>query len=102
MPEDRQKELLMRCISNMNAGGMIMIRDADKDLGKRHLGTRYTEFFSTRSGFNKAKDNRLYFFSGNRIREIAAENGLHLEIVDSTTLTSNILYVLRKENTVHG
>ncbi len=102
MPEDRQKELLMRCISNLNAGGMIMIRDADKDLGKRHLGTRYTEFFSTRSGFNKAKDNRLYFFSGNRIREIAGENGLHLEIVDSTTLTSNILYVLRKEKTVHG
>ena len=97
MNEDRQKELLKRCISSLNKGGMIMIRDADKDLQKRHLGTRYTEFFSTRSGFNKAKDNRLYFFSGSNIREIAREYGLHLEIVDNTTLTSNILYVLRKE-----
>jgi SAM-dependent methyltransferase len=98
MPEDKQKELLKRCISSLNEGGMIMIRDADKDLEKRHLGTRYTEFFSTRSGFNKAKDNRLYFFSGNKIREIAKEHQLQLEILDSTKLTSNILYVLRKES----
>ncbi len=97
MPEDKQKDLLMRCISGLNDGGLIMIRDADKDLEKRHLGTRYTEFFSTHSGFNKARDNRLYFFSGNRIKEIAREAGLQLEIVDNTKLTSNILYVLRKE-----
>ncbi len=81
---------------------MIMIRDADKDLEKRHLGTRYTEFFSTHSGFNKAKDNRLYFFSGNKIREIAREYELQLEIVDNTKLTSNILYVLRKQNLAGG
>jgi 1-acyl-sn-glycerol-3-phosphate acyltransferase len=98
MPEDMQKELLKRCISGLNEGGIIMIRDADKDLEKRHLGTRYTEFFSTHTGFNKAKDNRLYFFSGSRIREIAEEYNLQLEIVDSTKLTSNILYVLRKQN----
>ncbi len=97
LPENKQKELLIRCISGLNDGGMIMIRDADKDLGNRHFGTRYTEFFSTRSGFNKAKDNRLWFFSGNRIREIAREYELQLEIVDNTKLTSNILYVLRKQ-----
>jgi 1-acyl-sn-glycerol-3-phosphate acyltransferase len=98
LPENKQDELIRRCISALNAGGMMMIRDADKDLEKRHLGTRYTEFFSTHSGFNKAKDNRLFFFSGNKIREIARENGLQLEVVDSTKLTSNILYVLRKQN----
>ncbi len=98
MPGDKQKVLLERCIAGLNDGGMIMIRDADKDLEKRHLGTRYTEFFSTRSGFNKAKDHRLYFFSGKRIREIAGEYNLQLEIVDNTKLTSNILYVLRKSN----
>jgi len=98
MPEDKQQALLNRCISRLNPGGIIMIRDADKDLGKRHLGTRYTEFFSIRSGFNKAKDNRLYFFSGTNIREIAREHQLQLEITDNTKLTSNILYVLRKQN----
>ncbi len=102
MPEDRQKELLKRCISSLNEGGIIMIRDADKDLEKRHFGTRYTEFFSTHSGFNKAKDNRLYFFSGSKIREIARENELQIEVVDNTKLTSNILYVLRKENSTGG
>ncbi len=96
MPEENQKELLRRCLSALNERGVVMIRDADKDLDKRHLGTRYTEFFSTRSGFNKATNNRLYFFSGSRIREIARENELQLEVVDNTKLTSNILYVLRK------
>jgi uncharacterized protein len=96
MPEDKQKAMLERCIAGLNEGGMIMIRDADKDLEKRHLGTRYTEFFSTRTGFNKANDNRLYFFSGKRIREIALAFDLKLEITDHTKLTSNILYVLRK------
>jgi trans-aconitate methyltransferase len=102
IPEDKQKDLLNRCISSLHDGGIIMIRDADKDLENRHFGTRYTEFYSTRSGFNKAKDNRLYFFSGSKIREIARENGLRLEIIDNTKITSNILYVLRKINSRVG
>jgi 2-polyprenyl-3-methyl-5-hydroxy-6-metoxy-1,4-benzoquinol methylase len=96
LPEDKQASLLMRCIENLNPGGVILIRDADKDLEKRHLGTRYTEFFSTRTGFNKADHHRLYFFSGRKIQELASEQCLQLEIIDNTRLTSNILYVLRK------
>jgi uncharacterized protein len=96
LPYAKQESLLLRCIRQLNSGGIILIRDADKDLEKRHMGTRYTEFFSTRSGFNKTERKRLYFFSGKMIQEYAGNHGLQFEIVDSTKLTSNLLYVLRK------
>jgi 2-polyprenyl-3-methyl-5-hydroxy-6-metoxy-1,4-benzoquinol methylase len=96
LPEVKQDALLEKCMTKLNAGGKIIIRDADRDLEKRHRGTRYTEFFSTRSGFNKAEQNRLFFFSGTKISNIASRNGFRLIKTDNTRLTSNILYVLEK------
>jgi 2-polyprenyl-3-methyl-5-hydroxy-6-metoxy-1,4-benzoquinol methylase len=93
---EHQEGLLDRCISLLHPGGRIIIRDADRDLNQRHRGTRYTEFFSTRSGFNKSDRHRLYFFSGSKVRELADRNGLKLEVIDNTHLTSNVMYVLQK------
>ncbi len=94
--ENREK-LFKRCVDKLRPGGMMIIRDADKDLQKRHLGTRYTEFFSTRFGYNKANGGKLYFFSGRDIKEMAARNGMQFEVIDNTRLTSNLLYILRKQ-----
>lgn len=96
VPEEKQSVLLTKCIEKLNPGGLIIIRDADKDLRKRHFGTRYTEFFSTRFGYNKTVDNKLFFFSGRLIIETAAAGNMELEIVDSARFTSNVLYILRK------
>ncbi len=96
IPPDKQSLLLNGCIEKLNQGGIIIVRDADKDLRKRHLGTRYTEFFSTRFGYNKSINKKLYFFSGRLITDIAKKNNMHLEVVDNSKLTSNVLYVLRK------
>jgi 1-acyl-sn-glycerol-3-phosphate acyltransferase len=95
VPEEKQAELLTNCLSHLKPNGIILIRDADKDLKKRHLGTRYTEFFSTRSGFNKSLDRKLFFFSGKQIREFAGKNNLRVEVIDETKLTSNLLYILK-------
>jgi uncharacterized protein len=95
IPEEKQEELLTNCINHLNPGGLIMIRDADKDLKKRHLGTRYTEFFSTRSGFNKSLDRKLFFFSGQQIHELAGRNSMKVDVIDETRLTSNLLYIMR-------
>jgi trans-aconitate methyltransferase len=100
LPEGKQEQLLARCIECLNPGGQIIIRDADKDLQKRHLGTRYTEFFSTRSGFNKAIHKKLYFFSGKKITEIAGRYNMDLEIIDKSKLTSTLLYVLKHRSPV--
>jgi uncharacterized protein len=95
MPEEKQEQLLTSCINHLNTGGIIIIRDADKDLQKRHLGTRYTEFFSTRFGFNKSLNSKLFFFSGKQITRLAARNNMKVEVIDNSKLTSNLLYILR-------
>ncbi len=96
LSDEKQDRLLENCMNCLNPEGKIIIRDADSDLKTRHWGTRYTEYFSTHSGFNKAKDNRLFFFSGKKIRQLAEKNGFVVEEADKTRLTSNILFILKK------
>jgi len=95
MPEEKQENLINRCIKNLNPNGMIIIRDADRDLKERHRGTKYTEFFSTRFGFNQMKYKRLYFISGNKISNIVSKNNMQMQIIDNTRFTSNLMYIIR-------
>jgi 1-acyl-sn-glycerol-3-phosphate acyltransferase len=99
MSPERQELLMTACIRNLSPRGILIIRDADSDLEKRHRGTRYTEFFSTRSGFNKSEQNRLYFFSGKSVHNLARKEGLQVEVIDNAKLTSNVYYVLRQRAT---
>jgi uncharacterized protein len=94
--EEKQEKLIRKCIEHLKPGGMMIIRDADSSKKSRHLGTRYTEFFSTRSGFNKMGEGRLFFTSAQKIQSIVSDNGLTLEIIDNTRLTSNVVFVIRK------
>lgn len=95
LQKKEQIHLLEKCIEKTNPGGMIIIRDSDKEMKKRHLGTRLTESFSTRSGFNKA-EHKLEFVSRTSIEEIARKHKMKLEITDDTKRTSNVVYILRK------
>lgn len=85
------------CISKLNKGGVLVIRDADKDIEGRQKGTWYTEFMSTKVfGFNKTKDDGLHFVSGNTIKNTLINHPhLTVEVIDNTKLTSNITYVAR-------
>lgn len=88
--------LLLNCFDQLNAGGSIIIRDADQSKEKRHKGSVLTEIFSTKVfRFNKTQ-NSLTFFSSDEIIELATKNGLQAKIIDNTKLTSNILIVLNK------
>ncbi len=87
--------LLEKCIRFLNPGGQIIIRDGDSDLKERHKGTKLTEFFSTKSGFNKT-ENRLWFLSGKTIEDFAAKHRLSLEITDTSKHTSNVVFVLKR------
>lgn len=100
LPSFEQEKLLLKCFLRLKPGGMILLRDADSSLKSRHLGTRYTEFFSTNFGFNKTK-NQLEFVSGDFIRQIAERNNMVIEAIDNTKLTSNITYVI-KHKASHG
>jgi 2-polyprenyl-3-methyl-5-hydroxy-6-metoxy-1,4-benzoquinol methylase len=98
-PEE-QEQVLLRCWEQLEPEGVIIVRDGDADLGKRHEGTRLTEFFSTRVlGFNKTKNN-LSFFSAERLRQIVAKMGGCLEQIDNTKYTSNVIFVIKRCSTM--
>ncbi len=94
LPKQEQEKLITKCANNLNKNGMILLRDADASLEKRHWGTRYTEFFSTKFGFNKTQ-NKLEFVSSSFIEDVAKKLNLQIQKIDNTKFTSNITYVLR-------
>ena len=96
LPRQAQEDLLIKCFHNLNPGGVILLRDADKDLEKRHIGTRYTEFFSTNFGFNKTT-HKLEFVSSEFIIDIVRRNNMTAERIDNTRLTSNITYLIKQK-----
>jgi len=92
---ENQVQLINKCINSLNEMGKIIIRDGDRNLKKRHRGTLYTEFFSTKFGFNKAT-NKLHYISSDEISDIVSRHGIQLEIIDNTKLTSNLIYIIKK------
>ncbi len=96
LPQNLQIQTIEKCIQKTNPGGMIIIRDSDKGLRKRHLVTQFTEFISTNFGFNKT-EHKLEFVSRQMIEEIALLHKVALEVVDDTRLTSNLFYILKSK-----
>ncbi len=97
MSEHNQITLIEKCFDNLLDGGKIIIRDGNTEEKKRHKGTKLTEFFSIKIlKFNKAEYSNLHFISASFIKNIAKNNGFNVEIVDNTKLTSNTIFILKK------
>ncbi|MEE4198151.1 MAG: MMPL family transporter [Bacteroidales bacterium] len=100
IPKDQQEKIMEKCIENLNQGGMIIIRDANTQLQNRHRGTKWTEIFSTKIlKFNKTADSskELYFMSSEDIFTMFNRYNTTIEVIDQAKLTSNVIYVIRKE-----
>jgi uncharacterized protein len=97
-PEDEQEKLIDCCVKKLEEGGVMMIRDGDRQMEQKHFGTRLSEFFSTRLGFNQTRgdEKKLYFTSKEKVMKILTDKGLEVEIVDETKMTSNLVYIARK------
>lgn len=96
LKEEQQVELISKCVNKLNNNGVMIIRDADADKKQRHRGTRYTEFFSTNSGFNKTKEDGLHFASASLIKAtLDTFPFVEYEVIDNTKLTSNIIFIVR-------
>jgi 1-acyl-sn-glycerol-3-phosphate acyltransferase len=94
----QQKLMIEKCIRHLNPGGIILIREGNTDLERKHKGTRITEFFSTRlTGFNQTGNKGLSFMSGTLIKKIANEQKMECTEIDHTKYTSNIVFVLKHE-----
>lgn len=95
LTKEEQKVTLERCLHRLSPNGIIIIRDGDRDLTERHVGTRWTEIFSTKFGFNKTR-NALHYLSGRELEQWAAQHQLSVRRIDTTKRTSNIIFVLQR------
>ena len=95
-----QEQLLVKCMSNLRPGGMILIRDADESRAGHHSRARLTEWFSTGMKFNKTSEEtaRLHFLSTAGLERIALAAGFSLEIIGSKTYSSNTYYLLKRKS----
>jgi hypothetical protein len=100
MSKEKRGSLLSKCCSKLSRNGIIILRDADKDLHKKHRLTQYTEFFSTNFRFNK-KTEKLDFFSSSEIYGTAPRLGLSVELLSRNDRNSNVIYLLRKNSAVN-
>lgn len=95
---DNQIMMLRKSFAAIAPGGVLIVREGNKDMAERHKGTQLSEFFSVRvMGFNKST-NELNFMSGETIRQEADKFGFKVEIVDDTKFTSNVIFVIRNQN----
>ena len=99
LPEHEQEKLIANCVKNLKPDGVIIIRDADAGLKKKHAGTKISEILSTGLGFNKTWNNekKLFFVSKEQYLEIFSQHNLSVNTLDETKMTSNLIYILRKE-----
>src|SRR5450432_4103004 len=92
---DQQQALIRKCMDSLRPNGVLLIRDGDRDLKKKHRATSLSEFFSTRFfSFNKTSGNRLYFLSGNTIRDLALSHHMDCRALHDSEYTSNLLFVI--------
>ena len=100
MPKNKQQMLISRCIKKLKPKGKIIIRDGNSEMSQKHKGTKLSEFFSTRLlKFNKAQYGKLFFSSESEIAETAKTHNMQLNVIDETKHTSNLIYVLSKQET---
>jgi 1-acyl-sn-glycerol-3-phosphate acyltransferase len=93
----QQDDLLKKCFQNLNAGGVLIIRDGDQDIEKKHGTTKITEFFSIKLlGFNRS-NQPLNFISGGKLRDLAERSGMEIETISNQKFTSNVIFAVRKK-----
>jgi SAM-dependent methyltransferase len=96
LPEKEQKALLVRCIRSLRKDGVILLREGVRD-GKRHSGTKFTEFMSTGIAFNRTstESRQLWFLSEEMIRDIAGSERRTVERISEKKGTSNVLFIIK-------
>jgi len=97
LPQEGQIKVVERCLKMLNENGLIIIRDGNKELTKRHKGTKLTELFSTKTGFNKTV-NKLEFISETMIKSLIDQTRFDIKVIDNTKFTSNIIILINKKN----
>ncbi|HEY2648725.1 MAG TPA: 1-acyl-sn-glycerol-3-phosphate acyltransferase, partial [Puia sp.] len=92
---NQQETLIRKCMNALRPGGILVIRDGDRDLKKKHERTKWTEFFSTRFfSFNKTSGDPLQFLSGKMIRDLAVSQQMDCRLMNDSDYTSNRIFII--------
>lgn len=92
-----QEKLLLRCVSNLEKGGMVIVRDGDNGQSGDHRITRLSEWFSINLiGFNKAVQAPS-FTNRNQFEIWAEKMGCSLKIERNDKITSNTIYIFKRK-----
>ncbi|HEY0744474.1 MAG TPA: methyltransferase domain-containing protein, partial [Chryseosolibacter sp.] len=95
---EAQVRTIERAVNALEKGGRLIIRDGNAELQERHKGTKLTELFSVKIlRFNKSQ-NDLHFMKASDVKRIAGRLNCTVEIIDDTKFTSNVIFVVRKQN----
>lgn len=98
LPKVEQTKLLDKACKSLNSNGILFIRDGVLDFNQRAKKTKLTERLSTKFfKFNKV-ENDLEFLNISDIKDFATENKLTFEMIEHSKTTSNVLFILRKDN----
>jgi 1-acyl-sn-glycerol-3-phosphate acyltransferase len=96
---ESQVKVIHKFLDKLNKNGVLILRDANSDMKGKHLGTRYTEFFSTNMGYNKISEKGLSFVSSKLIEDTILERGgFSCEIIDNTRYLSNLVYIIKHKD----
>ncbi len=106
LPKEEQTRVLDKLLTVLNPGGILFIRDGVTDLdgaatkasSRKVKNTERTEQLSTKLfKFNKTETD-LEFLKISEINAFAERNGLSFELIRHSTTTSNVLFVLKKQD----
>lgn len=93
LPSDKQTLLLEKCVSCLDKGGQLLVRDGDTS-HQSQSNTELTEKWSTSIlKFNKTQ-GPLHFIDQNFMKQFAIDHALDFEIIQQSKRTSNTLYRL--------
>ncbi|MFR9541632.1 MAG: MMPL family transporter [Rikenellaceae bacterium] len=93
---ESQQKVIKNCLSKLREGGVLVIKDGDSTLDKRHSNTVESERWSTQIvKFNKT-DGELCFLSREFVDQVAADCGWSVRCIDDNSRLSNIIFVITK------
>ncbi|MDJ1472179.1 MMPL family transporter [Cytophagaceae bacterium DM2B3-1] len=97
LPPTDQQTLILRCIQKLSPGGMLVIRDGNKEDVAKHKNTQLTEIFSIKIfRFNKSVHKEVHFLSATDIQTMLATENVDIQIVKDSDHTSNVIYKIIK------
>lgn len=95
--QDRQEQILINCLSMLNDGGLIIVRDGDASNHDQHKSILRTELWSTKIlKFNKTGEP-LQFVSKSWMFDFALKNNLSITTERCDKTTSETIYIFKKK-----